>query len=395
MGTPKNNSVLKAFDILNAVAASPGSMTPGEIAEASGLNLSTAHRFLLTLEEIGAISRLPGNRYNLGMMVAELGRRVTRHDIIAERARGAVEQLSETLGETVSLATFDGFRINFVVWSEPKRALVFSVRRDQPMPIHASALGKVFLAGLPSMEREDLLGQLDLVALTQNTQTDLVALRREVSEIARIGHARDRQEMELGLDCVAVPIKNADGETIAAISVSAPSTRVNDANIERVLKPLTEAATRVCQSVLIENKTLPNKAKPRGSYPHVKRVRDFVFVSGISARRADDTFGGTKVKKTGEVVLDIYQQTIETIRNVADVLASVGASLSDVVEIEAFLVDMEHYARFNEAYGRFFDGEGPTRTTVAVRALPHPHQLLMVKATAHVSPALDELRPAR
>ncbi|WP_378944835.1 IclR family transcriptional regulator C-terminal domain-containing protein [Mesorhizobium sp. ANAO-SY3R2] len=395
MGTPKNNSVLKAFDILNAVAAGPGAMTPGEIAEASGLNLSTAHRFLLTLEEIGAISRLPGNRYSLGMMVAELGRRVTRNDIIAERARGIVENLSESLGETVSLATFDGFQINFVVWSEPQRALVFSIRRDRPMPIHASALGKVFLAGLPSMEREELLGKLDLPPLTTNTQTELVALRREVAEVARLGHARDRQEMELGLDCVAVPIKNADGETIAAISVSAPSTRMNDGNIDRFLQPLIEAAARVCQSVLIENKILPDKAKPRGSYPHVKRVRDFAFVSGISARRADDSFAGAKVKKSGEVVLDIYQQTIETIRNVADVLASVGASLADVVEIEAYLIDMEHYARFNEAYGRFFDSEGPTRTTVAVRALPHPHQLLMMKATAHVSPALEELRPAK
>ena len=81
MATPKNNSVLRAFDILNAFTSGPSAMTAGEVASALGLNLSTAHRFLLTLEEIGAVARLPGNRYHLGMMMAELGRRVTRHEL--------------------------------------------------------------------------------------------------------------------------------------------------------------------------------------------------------------------------------------------------------------------------------------------------------------------------
>ena len=95
MGTPKNNSVLKAFDILNAFTSGPSAKTAGEVAAAVGLNLSTAHRFLLTLEEIGAVARLPGNRYHLGMMMAELGRRVTRHDVIAKRAHGVVEHLQQ------------------------------------------------------------------------------------------------------------------------------------------------------------------------------------------------------------------------------------------------------------------------------------------------------------
>jgi 2-aminomuconate deaminase len=118
-------------------------------------------------------------------------------------------------------------------------------------------------------------------------------------------------------------------------------------------------------------------------------VGNFAFVSGISARQRDGTFAGTKNSTNGEIVLDIYEQTIETIRNVADVLGSIGASLADLVEIQAFLVNMDHYSRFNEAYGRFFDHNGPTRTTVAVRALPHPHQLLMIKATAHVTVNLE------
>jgi 2-aminomuconate deaminase len=179
-----------------------------------------------------------------------------------------------------------------------------------------------------------------------------------------------------------------DGLTMAALSVSAPSTRMNDNNIQHFLGSLKEAATRIRQSVLIENKVLATKPKPLGSFPHVKRVGNFAFVSGISARRPDGTFAGNK-SQNGKVVLDIYDQTTETIRNVADVLGSIGASLVDVVEIHAFLVDMDHYARFNQAYSRFFDHDGPTRTTVAVRALPHPHQLLMIKATAYVTVSFE------
>ena len=167
---------------------------------------------------------------------------------------------------------------------------------------------------------------------------------------------------------------------------------MNDSNIKSFLGPLNEAAQRIRQSVLIESKILPDKPKPLGSFPHVKRVGNFAFVSGISARRADKSFAGVQIKKSGEVVFDIYQQTVETIRNIADVLASVDVLLSDVVEIEAFLVDIAHYPRFNEAYSRFFASDGPTRTTAAVRALPHPHQLLMMKATAHVSATLGSVR---
>jgi DNA-binding IclR family transcriptional regulator/enamine deaminase RidA (YjgF/YER057c/UK114 family) len=389
MGTPKNNSVLKAFDILNAFTSGPSAKTAGEVAAAVGLNLSTAHRFLLTLEEIGAVARLPGNRYHLGMMMAELGRRVTRHDVIAKRAHGVVEHLSQTVGETVSLATFDDFRVSVVAWSEPQRPLVFSLRRDRPVPIHASALGKMFLAGLPSLKREEFMASLALERLTAATITDLRDFRREIEEVSRQGYARDRQEMEAGLDCVAVPINARDGVTMAALSVSAPSTRMNDGNIQSFLGPINEAAARIRQSVLIENKILASKPKPLGSFPHVKRVGNFAFVSGISARQRDGTFAGTKNSTNGEIVLDVYEQTIETIRNVADVLGSIGASLADLVEIQAFLVNMDHYSRFNEAYGRFFDHNGPTRTTVAVRALPHPHQLLMIKATAHVTVSLE------
>lgn len=133
---------------------------------------------------------------------------------------------------------------------------------------------------------------------------------------------------------------------------------------------------------------LSGKAKPRGTFPHVKRAGDFLFVSGTSSRRPDNSFEGVEVDEMGTTRLDIKAQTRAVIDNIGDILASVGASLKDVVEISAYLVDMNDFAGYNEVYSEYFDFEGPTRTTVAVHQLPHPHLRIEIKAIAY-SPLKD------
>ena len=128
---------------------------------------------------------------------------------------------------------------------------------------------------------------------------------------------------------------------------------------------------------------LEGKATPRGRYPHIKRAGDFLFVSGTSARRADNTIAGADVDELGTTRLDIRTQTRAVIENVRDILASAGADLNDIVEISTFLVNMNDFAGYNEVYGEYFDHQGPARTTVAVHQLPHPHLLIEMKAVAY------------
>lgn len=128
---------------------------------------------------------------------------------------------------------------------------------------------------------------------------------------------------------------------------------------------------------------IPGKATPRGRFPHFKRASDFIFVSGTSSRRPDNSFEGVQVDAMGTTTLDIRAQTRAVIENIGDILASAGASLSDVVEISAYLVNMNDFGGYNEVYGQFFDETGPTRTTVAVHQLPHPHLLIEIKAIAY------------
>ena len=128
---------------------------------------------------------------------------------------------------------------------------------------------------------------------------------------------------------------------------------------------------------------IAGKATPRGPYPHIKRAGDFLFVSGTSSRRADDTFAGVVVDDRGIAHLEIRDQTRAVIENIRDILASVGAGLEDVVDVTTFLVAMEDFDGYNEVYGEFFDYDGPTRTTVAAHQLPHPHLLIEIKVTAY------------
>jgi len=130
-------------------------------------------------------------------------------------------------------------------------------------------------------------------------------------------------------------------------------------------------------------KVIAGKAKPRGRYAHIRRAGDFLFVSGTSSRRADDSFAGVEVSATGVVLLDIRAQTRAVIENIRDILASEAAGLEDIVDVTTFLVSMQDFEAYNEVYAEFFDCDGPTRTTVAAAELPHPHLLIEIKVPAY------------
>ncbi len=110
----------------------------------------------------------------------------------------------------------------------------------------------------------------------------------------------------------------------------------------------------------VQARLVSGKAKPRGRFPHLKVLGNFAFVSGTSARRIDNSIDGAEADHLGTTCLDIRVQTRAVIENIRDILRDAGADLSDLVQT------------------------GPTRTTVAVHALPHPHLLIEIQAVAYV-----------
>ena len=123
-------------------------------------------------------------------------------------------------------------------------------------------------------------------------------------------------------------------------------------------------------------------AKPRGRFPHVKVAGDFIYVSGTSSRRPDNTFAGVEADELGTTSLDIRAQTQAVIENIGEILRNVGASLDDLIQVNAFLVNMNDFGGYNEVYAEYFDETGPACTTVAVHQLPHPHLLIEMQAVA-------------
>jgi 2-aminomuconate deaminase len=144
-----------------------------------------------------------------------------------------------------------------------------------------------------------------------------------------------------------------------------------------------------------DSAVVAGKARPRGTFPHFRRGGDFIFVSGTSARRADDSIAGAERDAAGKPVLDIRAQTRAVLQNIGDILASAGASLADVVEVSTYLVNMADFDAYNEVYSEFFGYQGPARTTVAVTQLPHPQLLIEIRAIAYHPPGAPHEAPAR
>ncbi len=125
--------------------------------------------------------------------------------------------------------------------------------------------------------------------------------------------------------------------------------------------------------------------RPLGAYARWRRVGDLVFIAGVSARLPNGEIDG--VLRDGDTVrYDVAAQTRRVLQTIdALVQEAGGAGLADCVDMQAFLVNAEDFSTFNQAYGAFFDGEAPTRTTVVVRALPHPDMVVEIKAIACIS----------
>lgn len=140
----------------------------------------------------------------------------------------------------------------------------------------------------------------------------------------------------------------------------------------------TEPAGRENRPIILDD-----RAQALARYPHARVVGDFIFVSGVSSRRFDDTHAGVTVHADGRVEKDIRAQTRAVLANIEAILRAAGADLSHVVDITVFLVDMRDYPGMNEVYNEHFTKEGgPARTTVAVHQLPHPNLLVEMKAVA-------------
>lgn len=223
----KTRSVQRALSLLQAVSEDPSGVGISELSMRVALPVSTVHRLLATLVDSGFVIQHPENgRYRVGLRAFEVGNAFLRQVNLTDVARPAMRELAHQLNETVNLGVRDGFAAVYIDQVESNQMLKLFTRPGSRVALYCTGVGKVFLSDLPREEIETYIRTTELGPRTPHTITDGDMLRPHLENIRLRGFAIDDEEFEVGVRCVAAPIRDRHGVTIAALSVSGPSQRI-------------------------------------------------------------------------------------------------------------------------------------------------------------------------
>ncbi|WP_375489981.1 IclR family transcriptional regulator [uncultured Jatrophihabitans sp.] len=236
-------SVERALAILEILARA-GEAGVTEIAVELGVHKSTAFRLLAALENSGLVEQIADRgKYRLGMGILRLAGATTARLDVVQEARPIARALAAGTGETVNVAVLADGAALYVDQAAGGSSLQAHNWVGQHIPLHATSNGKVLLSELPETELAALLGTL--AAHTGATITTRKALRAELAQVRERGYAVAVDELEIGLTALAAPVRNAHGDIVASLSVSGPTFRLGDAQVEAMLPQLRESAAEI------------------------------------------------------------------------------------------------------------------------------------------------------
>ncbi len=243
-------SVEKTMRILDAVASSDEGINLRDLARQMEMSKGTLHRFLATLRVGGYIEQdAATKRYSLGLRFHQFSQSVLRQNTLLARSRPVMRRLVQRCGETVTLAVLEGTEVHYVDAQESNDPLRYSVKAGGRAPAHATALGKVLLAGLADEEIRRRYAGRRLPRHTAHTVTSLASLLRTLRQVRHDGNACDDEEFIEGIRCIASPIREYTGRTIAALSISGPAFRFNPAGSHELQSALEQATAEISPGV--------------------------------------------------------------------------------------------------------------------------------------------------
>ena len=227
----------RMMSLIDTLAEMPGSASLKALSQATGLHPSTTHRILAAMCCSRLIERYNAGTYGLGIRFLELGNLVKSRFNLREIALPFMRDLHETLGEVVNLGIRDGDEIVYLERTSSGRALVRVVYQvGGRAPLHLTSLGKLFLAVDTSDHVRAYAGRTGLAGRTPNSLTSLERLEKELEVIRQTDLAHDNEETEMGLRCIAAPIRNDEGNIVAGLSISAPTERLDPNWAEQILE---------------------------------------------------------------------------------------------------------------------------------------------------------------
>ena len=244
---PGVQSLDRAFALLEALSMHPGGSGLMDLAVATNLHKSTAHRLLNALGALGYVERLD-SKYRLTYKLLELSGRLIEGSDVLTTAQGALDALRDRVGETVHMVVREGTQIVYVYKAESqlmpyRMASRVGARRD----MFCTAAGKAIMATLPEAEVRDIWQQTPVQPFTPYTITSLGALLRALDEVRIRGYAIDDQENELDVRCVAGALTDHSGACIGAFSISAPLARMTDQRLAELAAEVIAVRRQLCR----------------------------------------------------------------------------------------------------------------------------------------------------
>ena len=243
-GTPKPNNLVRTIErvssILDILAQSAQGISIRDLSSNIGLPKGTTHRLLSSLSYFGYVRQEPKTRnYFLGLKFVELGQILLSQLDLRKEAESFLRDLAERTKETIHLVILDRNEIVYIDKVETDQnpsGLKMASRIGLRNPAHSSAVGKMILANFSEEELQSFFKEKSLLRRTENTITDPILLREHLKSVRKQGYAVDDEEKEKGIRCVAAPIYNEIGKTVAAISITGPAFRVTRKIIQESLK---------------------------------------------------------------------------------------------------------------------------------------------------------------
>lgn len=245
IGRYRSPAVERALSILETLAAVQ-EIGVTELAKKLGMGKSSVYRLLATLAGQGYVEKnLQTERYRLTYKLFVVGSAAAERYGLKDLAAPVMERLSAETGETVNLGVLEKDRVVNIHKVEGSQLLRIHLELGRGVPAHATALGKVLLAGLGREELDRWLTTSRLTRLTPNTLTERRVLRQVLRQVAKHEYAIDNDECSVGLRCVAAPIRDRRGVVVAGVSISGPSQRLPAERLHRAALKVRAAAVEI------------------------------------------------------------------------------------------------------------------------------------------------------
>ncbi len=233
--TPSIQVLERSFALLDVLAAQPESLALKVISERTGQHPSTAHRILNDLVAGRYVDRPHSGTYRLGMRLLELGNLVKARLDVRDAALEPMRELHRLTQQAVNLSVRQGDEIVYIERTYSERSGMQVVRAiGGRAPLHLTSVGKLFLAHDDLQRVRAYATRTGLAGHTRNSITDLPTLERELAKVLQYGTARDDEELELGVRCMAAEILDDQGRLIAGLSISSPADRLEEAWLPRL-----------------------------------------------------------------------------------------------------------------------------------------------------------------